>query len=62
MSVSIGSQRDSIRYRSRLQQPQAERHRDTHPLTWRLRDDGEVIWLDEYLRKEGYESVRKGAG
>lgn len=59
MSVSIGSQRDSVRYRSRLQQPEAERHRDTHPLTWRLRDDGEAIWLEEYLHKDGYESVRK---
>ncbi|MEP1214497.1 MAG: NADH-ubiquinone oxidoreductase-F iron-sulfur binding region domain-containing protein [Marinobacter sp.] len=59
MNVSIGSQRDSVRYRSRLQQPETERHRDTHPLTWRLRDDGEVIGLEEYLRKDGYESVRK---
>ncbi|MDL0430474.1 NADH-ubiquinone oxidoreductase-F iron-sulfur binding region domain-containing protein [Marinobacter sp. TBZ242] len=59
MSVSIGSQGDSVRYRSRLQQPETERHPDTHPLTWRLRDDGEVIWLEEYLRKDGYESVRR---
>ena len=59
MSESISSQRTSVRYRSRLLQPEADRHPDTHPLTWRLRDDGEVIWLDEYLRKEGYQSVRK---
>lgn len=59
MSHSITSQRDSVRYRSRLMQPEAERHPDTHPLTWRLRDDGEVVWLEEYLRKDGYRSVRK---
>ncbi|PXX90331.1 NADH oxidoreductase (quinone) subunit F [Marinobacter vulgaris] len=59
MSQSIASQRESLRYRSRLMQPEAERHPDTHPLTWRLRDDGEVVWLEEYLRKDGYQSVRK---
>ena len=58
MSESISSQRTSVRYRSRLLQPEADRHPDSHPLTWRLRDDGEVIWIDEYLRKEGYQSVR----
>ncbi|MDK8464780.1 NADH-quinone oxidoreductase subunit NuoF [Marinobacter sp. SS13-12] len=40
-------------------QTEAERHPDTHPLTWRLRDDGEVVWLEEYLSKDGYQSVRK---
>ena len=59
MSPVIHSQRDSVRYSSRLMQPESERHPDTHPLTWRLRDDGEVIWLEEYLRKDGYQSVRK---
>ncbi|NMT64232.1 NADH-ubiquinone oxidoreductase-F iron-sulfur binding region domain-containing protein [Marinobacter orientalis] len=59
MSHSIARQRDSVRYRSRLMQPEAERRPDTHPLTWRLRDDGGVVWLEEYLRKDGYQSVRK---
>jgi NADH-quinone oxidoreductase subunit F len=27
---------------------------ETHPLTWRLRDDGEPVWLDEYQAKNGY--------
>ncbi|MGH8412106.1 MAG: hypothetical protein ACRERT_12875, partial [Pseudomonas sp.] len=25
-----------------------KRSAETHPLTWRLRDDGEPVWLDEY--------------
>jgi len=60
MSQSVNSQRHSVVYRSRLLQPEQERHSDTHPLTWRLRDDGGVIWLDEYLRKDGYQSVQIG--
>lgn len=59
MSEFIASQRDSVRYRSRLMQTEAERHPETHPLTWRLRDDGEVVWLEEYLSKDGYQSVHK---
>lgn len=59
MSQSIPSQRQSPYYRSRLLQPETERSASTHPLTWRIRDDGEVVWLDEYLRKDGYQSVRK---
>jgi NADH-quinone oxidoreductase subunit F len=31
-----------------------------HPLTWRLRDDGEPVWLDEYQAKNGYAAARKG--
>ncbi|KFX69118.1 NADH dehydrogenase [Pseudomonas taeanensis MS-3] len=31
---------------------------DTHPLTWRLRDDGEPVWLDEYQRQNGYSAAR----
>lgn len=58
-SQPIANQRSSVRYRSRLLQPEAKRHADTHPLTWRLRDDGSVVWLDEYLHKNGYQSVRK---
>jgi NADH-quinone oxidoreductase subunit F len=32
---------------------------ETHPLTWRLRDDGQPVWLDEYQSKQGYEAARK---
>ena len=31
---------------------------ETHPLTWRLRDDGEPVWLDEYQTKDGYAAAR----
>ncbi|XNM65639.1 hypothetical protein ACLK2E_12650 [Escherichia coli] len=27
---------------------------ETHPLTWRLRDDKQPVWLDEYQSKNGY--------
>lgn len=59
MSRMINSQRDAVSYRSRLLQPEAERNAETHPLTWRLRDDGGVVWLEEHLEKDGYQSVRK---
>ena len=36
-----------------------ERREETHPLTWRLRDDGEPVWLDEYQQKNGYSALRK---
>lgn len=36
-----------------------ERHEETHPLTWRLRDDGEPVWLDAYRQKAGYDALRK---
>lgn len=32
---------------------------ETHPLTWRLRDDEQPVWLDEYRSKNGYEGARK---
>ncbi|OZI14091.1 NADH-quinone oxidoreductase subunit F [Sodalis-like symbiont of Philaenus spumarius] len=32
---------------------------ETHPLTWRLRDDHQPVWLDEYQRKNGYVGARK---
>ena len=32
---------------------------ETHPLTWRLRDDAQPVWLDEYQRKDGYAAARK---
>ncbi|WP_106476567.1 NADH-quinone oxidoreductase subunit NuoF [Phytohalomonas tamaricis] len=37
----------------------ADRLPETHPLTWRLRGDGEPIWLDEYRSKQGYEGLKK---
>lgn len=48
-----------LRYHSQLRQSADERLEQTHPLTWRLRDDGERIGLDEYRRKNGYEGARK---
>ncbi|MFK7428990.1 NADH-quinone oxidoreductase subunit F, partial [Pseudomonas sp. Env-2] len=36
-----------------------KRSAETHPLTWRLRDDGEPVWLDEYQAKNGYAAARK---
>ncbi len=36
-----------------------KRSPETHPLTWRLRDDGEPVWLDEYQAKNGYAAARK---
>ncbi|AFN77702.1 NADH-quinone oxidoreductase subunit F [Stutzerimonas stutzeri DSM 10701] len=35
------------------------RSEETHPLTWRLRDDGQPVWLDEYRQKNGYAALRK---
>ena len=35
---------------------------ETHPLTWRLRDDGQPVWLDEYQSKQGYDAARKALG
>ncbi|BAE74872.1 NADH-quinone oxidoreductase subunit F [Sodalis glossinidius str. 'morsitans'] len=32
---------------------------ETHPLTWRLRDDHQPVWLDEYQSKNGYVGARK---
>ena len=36
-----------------------KRSAETHPLTWRLRDDAEPVWLDEYQAKNGYAAARK---
>ena len=36
-----------------------ERSEETHPLTWRLRDDGQPVWLEEYQQKNGYTAARK---
>ena len=35
------------------------RPRETHPLTWRLNDDGSPVWLEEYRRKDGYVAVKR---
>ena len=35
------------------------RSAENQPLTWRLRDDGEPVWLDEYVRQDGYTAARK---
>ncbi len=35
------------------------RSAETHPLTWRLRDDGAAVWLAEYQSKDGYSAARK---
>ena len=37
----------------------AQRAPETHPLTWRLRDDGQPVWLEEYQAKNGYAAARK---
>ncbi|MBF7053567.1 SLBB domain-containing protein [Halomonas sp. KAO] len=47
--------RDSrLRYRCQLRQGAEERRADTHPLTWRLREDGARVGFEEYREKEGY--------
>jgi len=33
------------------------RSAEKHPLTWRLREDGEPVWLDEYRSKNGYKAA-----
>ena len=35
------------------------RSEETHPLTWRLRDDAQPVWLEEYQQKNGYTAARK---
>ena len=37
----------------------ASRSRETHPLTWRLNDDGSPVWLEDYRRKEGYQGAKR---
>ncbi|ACL30531.1 NADH-quinone oxidoreductase subunit NuoF [Buchnera aphidicola] len=32
---------------------------ETHPLTWRLRDDQKTVWIKEYCDKNGYLSLKK---
>src|SRR5690606_25855237 len=38
------------------------RSEETHPLTWRLRDDAQPVWLEEYQAKNGYAAARKALG
>ncbi|TDO06733.1 NADH-quinone oxidoreductase subunit NuoF [Halomonas ventosae] len=47
------------RYHSQLRQGAAERRAETHPLTWRLREDGTMVGLEEYVEKKGYAAVRE---
>ncbi|UDG81658.1 NADH-quinone oxidoreductase subunit F [Candidatus Profftia lariciata] len=35
------------------------RSAEKHPLTWRLRDDKQPIWLNEYCSKNGYQGAKK---
>ncbi|CAL4319393.1 NADH-quinone oxidoreductase subunit F [Buchnera aphidicola (Periphyllus testudinaceus)] len=32
---------------------------ETHPLTWRFRKDQKTVWIKEYIKKNGYFSLRK---
>lgn len=32
---------------------------ETHPLTWRLREDQETVWIKEYFSKNGYQALKK---
>ncbi len=50
---------EKLRYHSRLHQSSDQRRPESHPLTWRLNDDGTVITLPAYVARQGYESVRK---
>ncbi|MFD2191489.1 NADH-quinone oxidoreductase subunit NuoF [Pistricoccus aurantiacus] len=46
-----------LRYHCQLRQGAEERRAETHPLTWRLRQDGARIGLDEYRQKDGYQGA-----
>ncbi|QFQ32004.1 NADH-quinone oxidoreductase subunit NuoF [Buchnera aphidicola] len=32
---------------------------ETHPLTWRIRDDEKTVWIKEYCNKNGYVAFKK---
>ncbi|WP_348769512.1 NADH-quinone oxidoreductase subunit NuoF [Buchnera aphidicola] len=32
---------------------------ETHPLTWRIRDDKKTVWMEEYCNKNGYVAFKK---
>jgi len=36
-----------------------ERTPEMHPLTWRMRDDKQPVWIDEYRSKNGYVGAEK---
>lgn len=36
-----------------------ERTAETHPLTWRLNEDGQPVWLQDYQQKNGYAAARR---
>lgn len=48
-----------LRYHSQLRQSADERREETHPLTWRMRDDGQPVFLKEYASKDGYAAVKQ---
>jgi NADH-quinone oxidoreductase subunit F len=48
-----------LRYHCQLRQSADERRADTHPLTWRLRDDSARVGFDEYREKDGYKAAIK---
>lgn len=35
------------------------RTEETHPLTWRMRDDQQTVWIQEYFNKKGYSALEK---
>lgn len=39
--------------------PTIIRTAETHPLTWRLRDDQQTVFFDEYCQKNGYTAAKK---
>ncbi|WP_166252933.1 NADH-quinone oxidoreductase subunit NuoF [Marinobacter salicampi] len=53
----MSDRRKALRYRSRILQSEDERRPETHPLTWRLHDDGRVVNLEDYRAQEGYEAL-----
>lgn len=47
-----------LRYRCQLRQSAEERRAHTHPLTWRLHEDGTRVGFEEYCAKDGYQSAK----
>ncbi|WP_367670658.1 NADH-quinone oxidoreductase subunit NuoF [Sodalis-like secondary symbiont of Drepanosiphum platanoidis] len=33
------------------------RFQETHPLTWRMRNDNKTVWIKEYIKKNGYKGA-----
>lgn len=42
-----------------MSRPMIQRSAETHPLTWRHREDCQPVWLEEYRRKNGYKGAEK---